>query len=110
MTSRTAALLVVLATTIFSCRASPRLPPSANRPNQDTAFAGTLAPVQCIRSFRPGVAGPVLQHVETRAAGGYDRVVFEVTGGGGGGGGRDSGPGSRVADTATPEQRCGSGG
>src|SRR5437773_12532335 len=107
MTSRTAALLVVLATTIFSCRASP--PPSADRPgesrapNQDTAFAGTLAPVQRIRSFRPGVARPVLQHVETRAGGGYDRVVFEFTGEG------DSVPGYRVEYTTKPVQRCGSG-
>src|SRR6266576_15833 len=104
MTSRTAALLVVLATTIFSCRASP--PPSANRPNQDTAFAGTLAPVQRIRSFRPGVARPVLRQVETSAAGGYDRVVFEFTGGAGGG---DSVPGYRVEYTTKPVQRCGSG-
>src|SRR5947207_15188795 len=108
MTSCTAALLVVLATTIFSCRASPPLPPSADRPgesrapSQDTAFAGTLAPVQRIRSFRPGVARPVLQHVETRSGGGYDRVVFEFTGGGGrggGGGGGDSVPGDRVGYT-----------
>src|SRR2546422_4665234 len=105
MTSRTAALLVVLATTIFSCRASPPLPPSANRPNQDTAFAGTMAPVQRIRSFRPGVARPVLRHVETATGaspgGGYDRVVFEFTG--------DSVPGYRVEYTMKPVQRCGSG-
>ena len=111
--SRTAALLVVLATTSCSCRASP--PPSADRPSesraptQDTAFAGTLAPVQRIRSFPPGVARPVLRHVETatraspRGGGDYDRVVFEFAGGG------DSVPGYRVEYTTKPVQRCGSG-
>ena len=81
-------------TLVVSCRASPP---------KDTAFAGTLAPVQRIRSFRPGVARPVLQHVETRAGGGYDRVVFEFTGEG------DSVPGYRVEYTTKPVQRCGSG-
>ncbi len=96
MTSPTVVALVVLTTLIFSCRAS-----------QDTAFAGTLAPVQRVRSLRPGVARPVLRHVETSAGaspgGGYDRVVFEFTGGG------DSVPGYRVEYTTKPVQRCGSG-
>ena len=106
MTSRTAAALVVLATTI-SCRDSPPRaddrPGESRAPSQDTSFAGTLAPMQRIRSFRLGVARPVLQHVETRAGGGYDRVVFEFTGG------SDSVPGYRVEYTTKPVQRCGSG-
>ena len=99
MTPRTAALLVVLASTVSVCR------PSESRAPQDTVFAGTLAPVQRVRSFQPGVARPVLQHVETGTgvSPGYDRVVFEFTGGG------DSVPGYRVEYTTKPVQRCGSG-
>ena len=106
MTSRTAAALVVLATTI-SCRDSPPRaddrPGESRAPSQDTSFAGTLAPVQRLRSFRPGVARPVLRHVETAmgASTGYDRIVFEFTG--------DSVPGYRVEYTTKPVQRCGSG-
>src|SRR3989441_6626707 len=108
MTSRTAVALVVLATSISACRPSPRSaqrPRESRAPSQDTAFAGTLAPVQRVRSFRPGVARPVLRHVETATGaspgGGYDRVVFEFTG--------DSVPGYRVEYTMKPVQRCGSG-
>ncbi len=111
MTSPTAVALVVLPTTIFSCRASP--PPSADRPiesrapSQDTAFGGTMTPVQRIRSEKPGVPPHVLRAVEARTAPsptpGYDRVVFEFTGGG------DSVPGYRVEYTTKPVQRCGSG-
>src|SRR3989441_13289192 len=108
MTSRTAVALVVLATSISACRPSPRSaqrPRESRAPSQDTAFAGTLAPVQRVRSFRPGVARPVLRHVETATGaspgGGYDRVVFEFTG--------DSVPGYRVEYTTKPVQRCGSG-
>ncbi|HEY3221724.1 MAG TPA: hypothetical protein VGJ80_13405 [Gemmatimonadales bacterium] len=109
MTSRTAVALIVFATTIFACRSQPRSaaqhPSESRAPSQDTAFAGTMAPVQRLRSLRPGVARPVLRHVETdtRASPGYDRVVFEFTGGG------DSVPGYRVEYTAKPVQRCGSG-
>ncbi len=107
MTSSTAALLIVLATTIFACRSQPRSaaqhPSESRAPSQDTAFAGTMAPVQRVRSFGPGVARPVLRHVETGtgASPGYDRVVFEFTG--------DSVPGYRVEYTTKPVQRCGSG-
>ena len=100
MTSCTAALLVALAAAVSACR-----PGESRAPQQDTAFAGTLAPVQRVRSFQAGVARPVLRHVETRAGaspgGGYDRVVFEFTG--------DSMPGYRVEYTTKPVQRCGSG-
>ena len=115
MTPRTAALLVLLASAVSVCRPRPdesRAPRerASAVAQQDTAFAGTLAPVQRVRSFRPGVARPVLRHVETRAGAspgggyeGYDRVVFEFTGGG------DSVPGYRVEYTTKPVQRCGSG-
>ncbi len=107
MTSSTAVALVVLATTIFACRSQPRSaaqhPSESRAASQDTAFAGTMAPVQRVRSFRPGVARPVLRQVETGtgASPGYDRVVFEFTG--------DSVPGYRVEYTTKPVQRCGSG-
>ncbi len=110
MTPRTAAaaLLVVLASAVSVCRPgesrAPRERASAVA-QQDTGFAGTLAPVQRVRSLPPGVARPVLRHVETLAGaspgGGYDRVVFEFTG--------DSVPGYRVEYTTKPAQRCGSG-
>src|SRR5213593_1825713 len=111
MTPRTAALLVVLPSAVLVCRPPPASRAPRERANavaqQDTAFAGTLAPVQRVRSFRPGVARPVLRHVETATGaspgGGYDRVVFEFTGGG------DSVPGYRVEYTTKPVQRCGSG-
>jgi len=109
MTPRSAALLVVLASAVSVCRPAPesRAPRehASAVAQQDTAFAGTLAPVQRVRSFQPGVARPVLQHVETGTgvSPGYDRVVFEFTGGG------DSVPGYRVEYTTKPVQRCGSG-
>ena len=100
MTSRTAALLVVLASAVSVCR--PR-EPRAPRERASTAFAGTMAPVQRIRSFPPGVARPVLRQVETGTgvSPGYDRVVFEFAG--------DSVPGYRVEYATKPVQRCGSG-
>src|SRR5213083_906869 len=107
MTPRTAVLPVVLASAVSVCRPAPesRAPRERARAarQQDTAFAGTMAPVQRVRSFRPGVARPVLRHVETGtgASPGYDRVVFEFTG--------DSVPGYRVEYTTKPVQRCGSG-
>jgi len=109
MTPRTAALLVVLASAVSVCRPAPAPESRAPRERasavaqQDTGFAGTLAPVQRVRSVPPGVARPVLRHVETAtgASSGYDRVVFEFTG--------DSVPGYRVEYTTKPVQRCGSG-
>ena len=109
MTPRTAALLVVLASAVSVCRPAPESRAPRERASavaqQDTAFAGTMAPVQRVRSFRPGVARPVLRRVETATGaspgGGYDRVVFEFTG--------DSVPGYRVEYATKPVQRCGSG-
>src|SRR5213596_2447102 len=109
MTPRTAALLVVLASAVSVCRPAPAPESRAPRERasavaqQDTGFAGTLAPVQRVRSVPPGVARPVLRHVETAtgASPGYDRVVFEFAG--------DSVPGYRVEYTTKPVQRCGSG-
>lgn len=111
MTSRPAAALIVLASTICACRSEPPPRPAAQHPSesrapsQDTAFAGTMAPVQRVRSFRPGVARPVLRYLDTGAGAspGYDRVVFQFMGGG------DSVPGYRVEYTTKPVQRCGSG-
>lgn len=108
MTSRPTAALIALATTI-ACRSEPpprsaaQHPSESRAPSQDTAFAGTMAPVQRVRSLRAGVARPVLRHVETGtgASPGYDRVVFEFT--------SDSVPGYRVEYTTKPVQRCGSG-
>ena len=109
MTPRIAALLVVVASAVSVCRPAPAPESRAPRERasavaqQDTAFAGTLAPVQRVRSFQPSVARPVLRHVEaaTGASPGHDRVVFEFTG--------DSVPGYRVEYTTKPVQRCGSG-
>lgn len=114
MTPRTAVVLVALACVVLACRPGESRRPSerANTARtvaptalgqQDTSFAGTLAPVQRIRSFPPGVVRPVLRAVETprRSSPDYDRVVFEFTG--------DSVPGYRVEYTTKPVQRCGSG-
>ncbi len=108
MTPRTATLLVVIASAVSVCRPgesrAPRERASAVA-QQDTAFAGTMTPVQRIRSEKPGVPPHVLRAVETRTAPsptpGYDRVVFEFTG--------DSLPGYRVEYATKPVQRCGSG-
>lgn len=116
MTSRFAVALVALAFTVCACRSGEsRAPterassartvaPPAAALQQDTSFRGTMAPVQRVRSFKSGVAGPVLRNVTTEAgeSPGYDRVVFEFTG-------RDSVPGYRVEYTTKPVQRCGSG-
>src|SRR5436309_14914742 len=104
MTPRTAALLVVLPSAVLVCRPPPESRAPRERANavaqQDTAFAGTLAPVQRVRSFPPGVARPVLRHVETGTGaspgGGYDRVVFEFTGG------AAAGPGTRWGTPPNP--------
>jgi len=118
MTSCTVSLLV-LAACVVACRPNesraPRdranasvapPPPAPTAEPQDTAFAGTMARVQRVRSIPPGVARPVLRAVETTPGApgsGYDRIVFEFTGGG------DSLPGYRVEYTTRPVQRCGSG-
>jgi len=108
---RAGSLLVVLASAVSVCRpGESRAPQAPQAPRerasavaqQDTAFAGTLAPVQRVRSIGAGVARTVLRHVETATASpGYDRVVFEFAG--------DSVPGYRVEYTTKPVQRCGSG-
>ena len=106
MTSRTAILLVVLATTASACRPGQSRTPNERASTvaqQDTAFVGTMAPVQRIRSLPPGVARPVLRDVktETGVGAGSDRVVFQFAG--------DTVPGYRVEYTTKPVQRCGSG-
>src|SRR5213083_956210 len=87
MTPRTAVLPVVLASAVSVCRPAPESRAPRERASavaqQDTAFAGTLAPVQRVRSFPPGVARPVLRHVETGTeaspVGCYDRVAVART-------------------------------
>src|SRR6266699_4112907 len=109
MTPRTAALLVVLPSAVLVCRPPPESRAPRERASavaqQDTAFAGTMAPVHRIRSEKPCVPPHVLRGVETRTAPsptpGYDRVVFEFTG--------ESLPGYRVEYATKPVQRCGSG-
>src|SRR2546429_6179338 len=68
---------------------------------QDTAFAGTTAPVHRARPTRPGVPLAMLHAVETGSSPGYDRVVFQFTG--------DSAPGYHVEYASAPVRRCGSG-
>ena len=68
---------------------------------QDTAFAGTTAPVQRLRSTRAGVPAAMLRSVTAAPGRGYDRVVFELAG--------DSAPGYRVEYAAGPVRSCGSG-
>src|SRR5262245_16017334 len=115
MVSRTPVGMVVLAIVIFACGAPPRSQPPPNDTQaasertssavQDTAFIGTLAPVQRTRSPLPYAARPVLRAVQAARGGGpspsYDRIVFEFT--------TDSVPGYRVEYTTKPVQRCGSG-
>src|SRR5207247_9443850 len=68
---------------------------------QDTAIAGTTAPVHRARPTRPGVPLAMLRAVETGSSPRYDRVVFKFTG--------DSAPGYHVEYASAPVRRCGSG-
>jgi hypothetical protein len=83
----------------------PPSPPPPGRPAavapapQDTAFAGTTAPIDRIRATRAGAAG--LHGVEATATQAYDRIVFAFTG--------DSVPGYHVEYVHGPVRRCGSG-
>jgi hypothetical protein len=109
MTTHPAAILVVLASTVAACgpqdsRASDeRARAPASGQSQDTAFRGTMAAVQRVRSVAPGAARPILRAVEAAPGpgSGYDRVVFEFAG--------DSVPGYHIEYTTKPVQRCGSG-
>src|SRR5881628_3503059 len=66
---------------------------------QDTAFAGTTAPIHRARPI-PGPPA-LLRAVETGSGPGYDRVVFEFAG--------DSVPGYHVEYVTAPVRRCGAG-
>jgi hypothetical protein len=69
---------------------------------QDTAFAGTTAPLQrASRTAGRGNEAALLRAVRTDSQPGYDRVVFEFAG--------DSVPGYRIAYASGPVVRCGSG-
>ncbi len=80
-------------------------PPPPGRPAavapapQDTAFAGTTAPIDRIRATRAGAAG--LHGVEATTTQAYDRIVFAFTG--------DSVPGYHAEYVHGPVRRCGSG-
>lgn len=110
MTAHSAAALAALAIAVSSCRPAERAPaartdaaPPPARPAslQDTAFAGTTAPVVRTKGRRPGVPAPMLRAAQTSPGAGHDRVVFEFAG--------DSVPGYRIEYRAGPVQRCGSG-
>src|SRR5438093_13722696 len=101
--------IALLVSAPTACRRDePRPPPArasaaaavASGP-QDTAFAGTTAPVHRARPTRPGVPLAMLHAVETGSSPGYDRVVFQFTG--------DSAPGYHVEYASAPVRRCGSG-
>ncbi len=70
---------------------------------QDTAFAGTTAPLLRLRPTRAGAPPPaaLLRSVTAAPGRGYDRVVFELAG--------DSVPGYRVEYAAGPVRSCASG-
>lgn len=114
MASGTAVATGVLAILTLGCGPRPNDTQAASEPSsakagtsaavsQDSAFIGTIAPVQRTRSLLPYAARPVLRAVRAERGPGpsYDRVVFEFTG--------DSLPGYRVQYTTGPVQRCGSG-
>jgi len=110
MTPRTVAVpIALLVSALTACRRDePRTPVArasagaavASAP-QDTAFAGTTAPVHRARPTRPGVPPAMLRAVETGSGPGYDRVVFVFAG--------DSAPGYHVEYARAPVRRCGSG-
>src|SRR5207253_5481189 len=88
--------IALLVSALTACRPDEPRPPAAGASAvaavasgpQDTAFAGTTAPVHRARPTRPGVPLAMLRAVETGSSPGYDRVVFQFTG--------DSAPGYHV--------------
>src|SRR5881397_4375151 len=101
--------IALLVSALTACRRDEPRPPAARASAaaavasgpQDTAFAGTTAPVHRARTTRLGVPLAMLHAVETGSSPGYDRVVFKFTG--------DSAPGYHVEYASTPVRRCGSG-
>src|SRR5437762_13509578 len=101
--------IALLVSALTACRPDEPRPPAAGASaaaavasgRQDTAFAGTTAPVHRARPTRPGVPLAMLRAVETGSSPGYDRVVFPFTG--------DSAPGYHVEYACAPVRRCGSG-
>src|SRR5438093_1059563 len=101
--------IALLVSALTACRRDEPRPPAARASAaaavasgpQDTAIAGTTAPVHRARPTRPGVPLAMLRAVETGSSPGYDRVVFQFTG--------DSAPGYHVGYASAPVRRCGSG-
>ena len=101
--------IALLVSALTACRPDEPRTPAARASaaaavasgRQDTAFAGTTAPVHRARPTRPGVPLAMLHAVETGSSPGYDRVVFQFTG--------DSAPGYHVEYASAPVRRCGSG-
>ena len=101
--------IALLVSALTACRRDEPRPPAARASAaaavasgpQDTAIAGTTAPVHRARPTRPGVPLAMLRAVETGSSPGYDRVVFQFTG--------DSAPGYHVEYASAPVRRCGSG-
>src|SRR5438105_7261417 len=79
--------IALLVSALTACRPDEPRPPAAGASAvaavasgpQDTAFAGTTAPVHRARPTRPGVPLAMLRAVETGSSPGYDRVVFQFT-------------------------------
>src|SRR5439155_14355286 len=100
--------IALLVSALTACRPDEPRPPAAGARaaaagasgRQDTAFAGTTAPVHRARPTRPGVPLAMLCAVETGSSPGYDRGVFQFTG--------DSAPGYHVEYASAPVRRCGS--
>lgn len=99
--------LTSLALALPACRREAPRPSSAAASGgaaaptvQDTAFAGTTAPLDRRRPARPG-AFATLRAVATTSSPAYERIVFEFAG--------DSVPGYHVEYARGPVRRCGSG-
>src|SRR5213083_2414739 len=96
--------IALLVSALTACRRDEPRPPAARASAaaavasgpQDTAFAGTTAPVHRARPTRPGVPLAMLRAVETGSSPGYDRVVFQFTG--------DSAPGYHVERSEEPSE------
>src|SRR2546429_5805743 len=77
--------IALLVSALTACRRDEPRPPAARASAaaavasgpQDTAFAGTTAPVHRARPTRPGVPLAMLHAVETGSSPGYDRHPFQ---------------------------------
>src|SRR5205809_8019962 len=80
--------IALLVSALTACRRDEPRPPAARASAaaavasgpQDTAIAGTTAPVHRARPTRPGVPLAMLRAVETGSSPGYDRGAVKLTG------------------------------